>query len=260
MYNLPELDGQTLLFANALGTAIARETGINADIVTAPDQDVATLWDRRNCLFSQSCGYPLEHEFKDHIQAVAIPDYDAGEKEPGRYRSLFIVNKTNTHQTLADLKGGIATVNGWDSQSGFNTFRHSLLPLASNAPFFSKTVISGGHRNSIRLVAEKVCDIAAIDQVTFALIERCCPSELSDIRIIGKSAAAPALPFVTSIDSGADIKAGLLRALLSVFSNAGLAQTRSELILRGFLPAGTAAYEGIKDMDEAGQKFLFTKM
>lgn len=220
---------------------------------------MAKLWHRDNCLFSQSCGYPLMHEYQKHLQAIAIPDYNTGDNEPGLYRSVFIINEDSPYQRLAELRGGVAAVNGWDSQSGFNCLRHSLLPLDDGAPFFSKTVISGGHRNSIKLVTEGACDIAAIDQVTFTLIRRCCPAELSGIRIIEKSAAAPCLPFVTSIHSSLDLKAGLLRALAFVFDLTELADVRRALLLKGFFPAEPESYFCIREMAQTNRNFDFTK-
>lgn len=259
MYNLPELALHTRKFANALASAIAREIGINGELLIEPGHDVAMLWHRDQCLFSQSCGYPLTHDYRTHLQAIAVPDYDTGDDEPGLYRSLFIVHSESTHRTLADLRGGVAAVNGWDSQSGFNALRHALLPLADGGPFFRETVISGGHRNSIRLVADGKCDIAAIDRVSFALIRNCSPEEVENIRVIGKSAAAPSLPFVTSIHSSSGIRAGLLRALTSVFERPDLAEARNNMLLRSFSAAEENSYACIKTMADEGADFDFTK-
>jgi ABC-type phosphate/phosphonate transport system substrate-binding protein len=47
-------------------------------------------------------------------------------------------------------------------------------------------------------VAAGEADIAAIDAVTFALLQRIEPQLTAQVRVIGKTAQVPGLPYITS--------------------------------------------------------------
>ncbi len=117
MYNLPELANETEAFLTALSEQIKRETGIDPEVVLTPDAENSVLWHRHKCLFSQSCGFPLMHEYSSDIQALAIPDYATTSVIKGQYRSVFITQNNSNIKTLADARGSIAAINDWDSQS-----------------------------------------------------------------------------------------------------------------------------------------------
>ena len=63
--------------------------------------------------------------------------------------------------------------------------------------FFSEVVFSGSHRQSLRELQQENADIAAIDCVTYALLQRHQPQALAGLVAIGWSPAAPGLPLIT---------------------------------------------------------------
>ncbi|NKB78002.1 MAG: PhnD/SsuA/transferrin family substrate-binding protein [Gammaproteobacteria bacterium] len=63
-------------------------------------------------------------------------------------------------------------------------------------PFFSQTLISGGHAASIELIAQKKADLAAIDAVTFAHLRDGELIDTDQVAIIGQSEYTTGLPFI----------------------------------------------------------------
>ena len=70
----------------------------------------------------------------------------------------------------------VAAVNAWDSNSGMNLFRAAIAPHADGAPFFASVILTGSHQASLAAVAAGGADLAAVDCVTFALLQRLRPA------------------------------------------------------------------------------------
>ena len=85
------------------------------------------------------------------------------------YRSALIVRADDPAAELADLRGRRAAYNSGHSQSGYNSFREIVSRLADNGRFFSETLRTGSHAQSMRAVIADKADIAAIDPVSLAL-------------------------------------------------------------------------------------------
>jgi ABC-type phosphate/phosphonate transport system substrate-binding protein len=83
-------------------------------------------------------------------------------------------------------------------------------------------ILSGGHARSLQLLQSGDADLAAIDAVTFALLTRYRSEATSNLRVLGRTRQAPALPYVipSSWSRGGDavevvsaFQAGLQNAL-----------------------------------------------
>ena len=79
-------------------------------------------------------------------------------------------------------------------------------------------------------------DLAAIDCVSFALLEQAEPAAIAGVRIVAESEPAPALPYVTAAARPAEARTRLLEALMDAVSDPSLATARGDLLLEGFLP------------------------
>src|SRR5690606_12993076 len=164
---------------------------------------------------------------------------------------VVVVRADSAVTEPARLRGGICAVNSRDSQSGYNALRALVAPLSRGGRFFGRVVVSGGHRESLALVAAGEADVAAIDCVTHALLARHAPTALAGTRVLCHSPAAPGLPYVTA--AGADVtllrrlRAGLRRA----FDDPGLAAVRDDLLLAGVEVLPLAAYRRIAEIEAA---------
>jgi ABC-type phosphate/phosphonate transport system substrate-binding protein len=212
------------------------------------------VWRHPGLLISQTCGYPLTHALAGQVQVGATPAYGVEGCDGAAYRSVFLVRDGDPAEELVDLRGRRVAINSRTSQSGYNSLRHALAPLAAVAeggPLFSEVVVSGGHGASLAAVRENRADLAAVDGVTFALTARTEPAAVAGLRVLTWSAPAPGLPYVTRADVGTDELASLRAGLLAAAADPELAAARQELSLSGFEVLPLEAYDVIDEMEAA---------
>jgi ABC-type phosphate/phosphonate transport system substrate-binding protein len=244
MYDLPELRWAT----DALWAAIAaRVPGTPAVLERA--RPLMDVWTDPDLVLAQTCGYPLVTSLAGRVRVVATPRYVAEGCEGASYRSAVIVRADDNAVCLADLRGRRCAVNGFDSQSGMNALRAAVAPLAEGGRFFGEVVTTGAHAASARAVACGDADVAAVDCVTWALLQRVRPAETRGLRVLAWTVASPGLPLITSMKADAATLGALVAALGLVAEDQALAPVREALLLAGFevLPAG--AYGSILAME-----------
>ena len=168
--------------------------GVSVDRVPGwPESNLLTHWQQPELILSQTCGYPLVTLLPD-VQVVGCFHYTASGCEGIQYRSFLVVRAQDRHLTLEDFRGRRAVCNSADSQSGF----HALRKKVADDNFFSQTTFSGSHRQSLIDVKHGVGDIAAIDCVTWALLQRHQPDLLEGLAVIDRTPLTPGLPLITS--------------------------------------------------------------
>jgi ABC-type phosphate/phosphonate transport system substrate-binding protein len=251
MYDMPETASAT----DALWTAVARRLRLGG-MADVPDRltrgvDPREVWRSPHLLLAQTCGYPLMHEFEGRLALVATPRYAVPGCEGAVYRSRIVSRADDPRERFADFAGSVAAINSEDSHSGFNILRWRAA-REPRRPFFDRVVVTGGHVASLKAVRSGQADIAAIDCVTFALLERHRPDGIARLRIVEDTPAAPALPFVTSIATGDEERSLLRRALRETFADPMLHQIREDLLLAGIEDLPLARYRAIRDYAEQG--------
>ena len=245
MYDLPEIRKMT----DGLWSVIAehcRMAGLG-DVpgVLIHNRPVRDLWSDPNLLFSQCCGHDVVHRYRRELCVLGTPVYAAPGCCDSDYASVVIVPENSPHYDVLDMPGCVAVINGPDSQSG----AHSLFGLvASQQPhkrFFSRIIASGSHVASLDMIRGKQADVAAIDCVVFALLQRYRPSALADTRVLGLTYSAPAPPFVTRASLPDEQIEKLRSALLSVFRDPKFKVLAEGLFLTGVADHSQADYRRI---------------
>ncbi|WP_175835410.1 phosphate/phosphite/phosphonate ABC transporter substrate-binding protein [Burkholderia anthina] len=242
----------------ALWRALLRDALAHTDdpaSVALPDEpfdDLHTLWRRGDLLLSQTCGYPYRMlGLRDAVQLLATPAFDAPGCDGAHYSSVLVVS-ARVHDggatTLAGCRGLRAALNGRDSHSGMNAFRHAVAPHAHDGRFFGSVQTFGSHLRVLEALAAGDADCAAIDCVTFAYVRDALPERLNDIRVIGTTASAPGLPFIAS----KALDATRVRALQAALDRAVAAdpQRASVLRLTGFERLLPDAYYAIARFEQ----------
>lgn len=248
MYDLPELQAATDGWWAAIARALRAEGVPNVPDALDRSRTAHAVWRDPALLLTQTCGYPLMHEFANALTAVAVPSYAAEGCSPGRYRSAFVVREDDPATDLSGLFGRRAAANGPDSQSGCNVLRAAVAPLAKDGRFFAEVLWSGAHRKSVAAVRTGAADVAAIDAVTLALVSRHAPTETAGLRVLGWSGSAPALPYATRRDIPPDLRERLTAALLRAAADPGAAESRAALLLESLTPIADHAYTEIPEM------------
>ena len=208
-------------------------------------EDIYELWLAPDLFFAQTCGFPLTHRLKDRVTLVATPCYAADGCVGSTYCSMIVARRDSDVRSLDDVAGKVAAINGYDSQSGWNALRHSL--IGEGAP--ARIVETGGHRRSAAAVREGRADVAAIDCVTYAQLQAVAPQEVAPLRVIARSASAPGLPYVTRPDIAPGDLQKLRDGLRAAIADPALVEARSALLIAGIEIVPLQAYDRLLQME-----------
>lgn len=103
-------------------------------------------------------------------------------------------------------------------------------------------MFSGSHRQSLRELQQENADIAAIDCVTYALLQRHQPQALAGLVAIGWSPAAPGLPLITAGATPAATLNSLREALQQLVSDDRYRSLCDALLICGYSDMSREAY------------------
>lgn len=248
MYDWPEVRAET----DTLWAAIAEQLAA-AGILAPGDLDRTTPaeegWRSPDLLVGQTCGRPYVNGLTGRVTLLGRPTYDADGAGPGRYCSILVARSADGRRSLDEFRGTVAACNSETSQSGWAALIDALPDSETLAGFFGAVRFTGGHRESIRAVAEGAADIAAIDCVAWALAQRHEPAA-RDLKEVGRSPDYPSLPFITGNRRGADetrrIGEALRRAVADLPGPA-----RRALRLTGIEEARPADYACLRESGRA---------
>jgi ABC-type phosphate/phosphonate transport system substrate-binding protein len=249
MYDFPPLHAVTDDYWSAIAARL-RAAGI-ADVPAALTRDMGHVdtWRDPRLLFGQACQYPLACAWHELVRLVAVPAYAAPGCDGSRYRSAVIVRIGDSARKLEDLRGRRCAVNERDSNSGSNLLRAAIAPLAEHGRFFSSVELTGGHLASVRAVAEGRADVAAIDCVSYAHIQRSSAELTMRLRILDWTRSSPGLPYVTSRTNDPSMIAALRAALAGVQADPALAPVRDALLLTGLDFAVDEDYVEVRQLE-----------
>lgn len=228
-------------------------------------------WSDDRTVLSQTCGYPLTHEFAGKLHMVATPIYAADGCVGSSYSSVILA-RAGEGSTLGEFRGKRAAVNNPDSMSGMLALRLAMREVlvqratadgsneagrvtpgsgSGDAPFFGEIVWSGGHLSSVGLLRAGSADVCTIDAVCFALTSRYRPDLLDGIEVLGRTPLVPALPYVTPVSRSADEVSRVRAALFAAATDPTLAEAREALLIDGFETLPIEAYDRILQLEAA---------
>lgn len=214
MYDLPEIAAATEEFWQGLRSHLVAAGITDLPQARVRPDELYAHWLEPKLLLSQTCGYPLTHTLKDRVRYLATPNYRAEGCRENTYRSFVILREDDPATAAADLAGRKVAFNGTDSQSGYNILRHYLAQQGVTPGSLGGAIESGSHRRSMSMVKAGVADFCAVDCVSWALLSAHAPKEVAGLRVFAKTASAPCLPFITSLETPVE-NLGCLRAGLS---------------------------------------------
>lgn len=163
-----------------------------------------------------------------------------------RYRSWLVARREDEKSALADFRGRRAVANSVDSHSGYNALRYVIAPLAQQGRFFSAMHFSGSHRQSLADLRAGKADMAAVDCLSWALLQRYAAHELAGLAIVGETPLCPAPPLITAAQTDAQTLA-TLRRVLAQFVEEKVARDN---FISGFTVPDRRAYQEITRWEE----------
>ena len=237
MYAHPELSDVISYFWGLIRKNL-NDKDINAPETLSQDSENPSSWLDPGLILSQTCGMPYRNFLHGKVQLVGTPDYDLPGCRPGQYFSEIVVRKDDPRSTLQDYGQAIFVYNITNSQSGFSAH---LNHAAAQGVSFSTKVESHEHLKSAKMVANGKADIAAIDAVTWKLIERY-DAFASKLRVLERTSPnTPVLPLITSLSLDADQVYDAVKQAIR-----GLTQDmRDAMLLKGIVKIPASEYLNI---------------
>jgi ABC-type phosphate/phosphonate transport system substrate-binding protein len=212
----------------------------------APDQVSAIKpridgWLHPDLILGQTCGLPYITKLCDRVELIGTPDYGLEGCVPGFYHSALVVSAADPRQHLSEFFGATFAVNGTDSQSGYGAMMRAAAPFAKAGRFFGRAIHTGSHDASMRLVAEGIADIGAIDSVTWRM-SRAFDGVTQGLKAIGTTEPTPGLPFIVAKGRFAGGLIDAVRAGVAALPD----DTGRAFGLRGVAPLRRTDYEVLK--------------
>ncbi|NKB29100.1 MAG: PhnD/SsuA/transferrin family substrate-binding protein [Rhodobacteraceae bacterium] len=230
MYDRPEVRGATDRFWQAIRAALG-----DGPETLHRKGDAWEDWQSPDLLLSQTCGFPYRKRLHGKVNLVATPSYDLPCNPPGYYHSAMVVRIDDRRATLTDFADAVLARNDPLSQSGWAAPEHEAAALGFS--FRRRTINSGSHQASARMVAEGGADIAALDAVSWAMIERH-DSFAGNLRVLARTRPTPGLPYVTAATRDPAPLAAAIAAAIPALSQSD----RDDLLLTGLVRIPAQAY------------------
>ena len=261
MYDFPELRADTdALWARLARSLRAAGIGGIPDVLCR-DRGHLEIWRDRNLLLAQACEYPLAVGLAGEVQLVATPLYTADGCFGPLYRSAIVVWRYEPVHRLSEMRGRRCAVNELSSNSGMNLLRAAIAPLTINGRgFFESVTVSGSHRRSLEMIADGEADLAAIDCVTWAHLQRLAPRLTGDLRVLAWTDASPSLPLITAAGTDAATLRALRLALAEAVNDPALDAVRERLFLAGFDFSPDPSFAGVRGLADQAARLRYPEI
>jgi ABC-type phosphate/phosphonate transport system substrate-binding protein len=215
-------------------------------------QPLEDLWSRADLGCALMCGFPIALRLAPVIPIAAPIPRAPWARGAALYRSDLIVREEAPYRTIADTFGARA---GWTvehSHSGFNAFRHHLLPYrtASRPKLYSQMhgrLITA--RNVLDSVREGRIDVGPLDAYWHLLVARHAPQLVAGVRVLESTALAPIPAFVAAAATAAHDIERLRAAFLAAPSRPWFDDLGDLLLLEGFSEVAEGGYAPLLKWD-----------
>ena len=125
-----------------------------------------------------------------------------------------IVRRSSSARSFWDLKGATWAYNDLCSLSGHGGLAARLGSPEAIGTFFGRTIRSGSHPASVRLVAEGRADVASIDSNVLKILLERTPALREEVRVLEWWGPYPIQPVVVRTDLDPALKVALGKSLL----------------------------------------------
>ncbi len=258
MYNIPEVRMALDEFWRGLVRYFELEGVGGVPSSLMHDRPSNQMWDDPGLIFSQCCGYDLVHRYTGRLIPIATPHFHAPECLGADYASVIVVAEDCPFDDVLLMAGTVCAINGPESHSGMGALQALVAPVSRDGRFFSRVRISGSHIASLALLKRGAVHIAAIDSVTYTLLELYRPDALRGLRKLGRTYRAPGVPYVIHGDFSPATIERMRTAVFRTFADPNLQGVRQTLLLDDieFLPI--QAYERIAADRDAAASYGFS--
>lgn len=230
MYDRPE----TAAAQDALWAGVRDRLGYGP---VSLNRDIAydAGWGRTDLLLGQICNLPYRAHFCDKVTRLGSGDYGLPDTPAGYYYSVFVVRHADAARGLAPATLGRFAYNDEGSQSGWAA---PLAHITAMGLRFHTTRRTGSHLQSLLAVAKGDADLAAIDAVTWRILQKSDPAT-EELSVIARTRVSPAMTFITARGNDPAPISAALRAAIADLQP----KHHATLGLRGLVDLPDAAFD-----------------
>ncbi len=165
------------------------------------------------------------------------------------YCSYFIVHKDSLIQNLEELRGKVFAFSDPLSNTGMLIPTYTLAMMGERPEsFFRRHIFTYSHDNSIRSVAEKLVDGAAVDSLIWEYLKAEDPKWTAQTRIIYRSTPCGIPPVVVSPGIAPQLKEELRSAFLNMHNDPRGREILKRILIDRFTVIEDSAYNSIRQM------------
>ena len=167
------------------------------------------------------------------------------------YRSYLIVNQSSSFQRLEDLRGHSFAFTDPDSNTGRLVPTYWLAEMNEQPEtFFSRSIFTYSHDNSIMAVARGLVDGATVDGLIWDFYQAKNPTFTSKTRVIKKSDPYGIPPLVASRQLPNEAKERIRKLVLTMHQDPEGQKLLNELLIDRFIPLREEWYETLKQISQ----------
>ncbi len=172
------------------------------------------------------------------------------------YYSYFIVHKDSAIEKLEDLRGKLFAFSDPLSNTGMLIPVYTLAKMGETPEsFFKRYIFTYSHDNSIRSVAEKFVDGAAVDSLIWEYLSATEPKWTAQTKILHKSNACAIPPVVVSPGIDSRLKERLRSAFLNMHNDPKGSRILKRVLIDRFTVIEDSAYDSIRQMEAFIKEF-----
>lgn len=164
------------------------------------------------------------------------------------YYSDMIVRRDSRLRNFEELQGANWAYNEPRSYSGYLLVRHHLASLGESKDFFGRSIESGSHLNSLRMVIEGRADASAIDSTLLDFLLQRYPVLNSQIRIVETLGPSPIPPWIVSRSLPMILRQRLRKLLLQMDGDPQGRAILAECQLKRFVGVADRDYDLIRSV------------
>ncbi len=238
---------ETFVYYQELLDYIGKNSGFGVQLVQRKTYDeVNQLFPKGQIDLAFICTGPFAaSREKFGFEALATPQV----RGQPFYQSYLIVPKDSSYRSFEDLKGRVFAFTDPDSNTGAMVPRFWLAQRGETAEsFFSKTIFTYSHDNSILAVARGLVDAAAVDGHQWEYFERFNSGYTSKTRVILKSQPFGSPPLVASSRLKKDVRSKIQELMLSMHTDADGRRILENLQIDRFVVPREEWYEPARAM------------
>lgn len=226
---------------------LGRKLGMPVEVVQRSGySECIALLENREVDAAFVCSGPyVEAKERFGAEALVVPQVSGA----GTFCAYVIARKDGPIRSFADLRGKVFAFTDPLSTTGKLYPYHRLSKLGSTAEtYFSKTIFTWGHDNSVEAVAHGLADGAAVSSLVWEGMAKSGAAAASQTKVIERSASFGMPPVIVHPRLDPELKKRLLGVFLSMHRDPEGKALLGQAGIERFSVGSDASYEGVRRM------------